>query len=89
VSPLVVSRKGLDAELVGKRRDPLLSRSDPLATDLDHLALADLLVEQSAADPVSRLDHDRLGSGGGNLAGGDEPGQSGTDDRDVGLDRVS
>ncbi len=87
--PFVVGREGLDAQLAGERRDPLLGRTDPLAADLDHLALADLLVEQPAADPVTRLDHDRLRSGGEETTGGDETGEPGPDDRDVGLNRVA
>ena len=69
VPPLVIGREGVDAELAGERRDPLLGRADPLAADLDHLALADLLVEQPAADAVARLDHDRLRPGGERAGG--------------------
>ena len=89
VPPLVIGREGLDAQLAGERRDPLLGRADPLAADLDHLAVADLLVEQPAADPVARLDHDRLCPGGEEPTGGDEPGEPGADDRDVSLDRLA
>ncbi len=84
-----MGREGLDAQLSGERRDPLLGRADPLAADLDQLARADLLVEQPAADPVAGLDYDRLDPGGKEAATGDEPGKAGPDDRDVRFGRVA
>jgi hypothetical protein len=88
VTALVVGWEGGDPELSGERRDPLLGRPDPLAADLDHLAVADLLVEQAAADAVARLEHDRPLAGGGNPAGGDKPGEARSDDRDVSFNRI-
>ena len=86
VPALVVGREGFDPELGGERREPLLGRADPLAADLDHLAVADLLVQQAAADPAAGLDHERLQPGRGEPPRGDESGETGAHDGDVGLD---
>ena len=53
-----VGREGLEAELADQPQRPVLRRPDPLAADLDDLAVADRLVEGAAADPVARLEHD-------------------------------
>ena len=68
---------------MGERQHPVLSRTGPLATELDDLPVADRHVEVAAADPVARLEHDdgvphpvQLGRGG-------EAGKSGTHDDNI------
>ena len=44
--------------LVEQREHAVLGRPDPLAADLDDLAIADLGVDSAPADPVAGLEHD-------------------------------
>ncbi len=81
--------KGLDPELGGEGGDPALSRPGPLPPDLDHLAAADRLVEQSPADPPARLEDDGVDPLGDEQAGGDQTGQSPTHHRDFRVGRFS
>ena len=78
-----VGREGLEPELADQRDHPVLGRADPLGADLDHLAVADRLVQRPAADPVAGLEHDHVAAGGAQLAGRRQPGEAGADDDDV------
>jgi hypothetical protein len=69
-----------DAELGRQRREPVLGRADPRAARLEHLAIADLLVERAAADPVARLEHHHAPAGAGEVARRDQARQPGADD---------
>ena len=85
---LLVGREGLDAELRRQLREPVLGRADPLAADLDDLAVADLMVEHAPADAVTRLEHHAVDPLGGELPRGRQPGQPGSDHDDVGSVRI-
>ena len=80
---LVPAREGADAELFRKRDDPVLSRADPLAADLDHGAILERVVERSAADPLLCLEHDDVATRPAQIASGGQPREAPTDDRDV------
>ena len=77
---VVEGRERLDAELGGQGREPVLRRADPLAAGLDHLPVADLLVERAAADALARLEHDRAPPGAAQVARGHEAREPGADD---------
>ena len=87
--PCDVGREGLEAELADQGQHPVLGRADPLGADLDHLAVADRLVQRPAADPVAGLEHDRLAACGVQRAGRREPGEPGADHDHVRVARVS
>jgi len=60
VVALAIRAEGLDAELRGQGREPVLCRADPLPAHLDDLAVAQPMVEHAAADSLARLhDEDR------------------------------
>ena len=80
-----MGREGLEPQLGDQRQDPVLGRADPLGADLDHLAVADRLVERPAADPVARLEHDHVAAAGAQLARRREPGEPGPDDDHIGI----
>ena len=82
VLALAVGGEGLDAQVPGECGQVVLARADPLAPHLDHLAVADRLVERPPADPVAGLDDEHLAAPGGQLAGGHQPGQPGADHHD-------
>ena len=85
---LGVGGEGLQPELADQRQDPVLGRADPLAPDLDHLAVADRLVQGAPADPVARLEHADVAPGGAQRPGGAETRQAGPDHRYVYRDFV-
>ena len=60
-----------------------------LAAELDAASVGQLDLLDPAADPVACLEHGHGGSAGGQVAGGDEPGEPGADDDHVGLHRSS
>ncbi len=54
-SPVFVLREGVDAELVGQGDDPVLGGTDPLAAQVDGVAVRELLAQGASADAVARL----------------------------------
>jgi hypothetical protein len=50
-----VGGEGLDAQLAGERGQTVLRGADPLAADLDDLAVPEILVQDTASDAVARL----------------------------------
>ena len=80
-----VGGEGLDVQLPSQRRDPVLSRADPLAADLNHLAIADRLVQQSPADALAGLEHQDRPACRRELPGGRQAGKPGPHDDDIDL----
>jgi hypothetical protein len=81
-----VGGERLDPELGSERREPVLRRPDPLAADLDHLAVAEVLVQRPPADPVAGLE-DRHGRAAvDQRPSGRQPREPGADDEDVSVD---
>ena len=76
-------------ELLGERGEAVLRRPDPLAADLHDLAVAEVLVQQPAADAIARLEHDHRGAAGQQVAGRHEAREPGADDGHVGLAQCS
>ena len=70
---------------VGQLVEAVLGRADPLAADLDHLAVPDVGVERAAADPVARFGDLHRGAPGDEGARGREPGEPGAGDDDVSI----
>ena len=77
--------KGLHAELARERGEPVLRGPDPLAANLDDLAVSDVVVEEPAAHPVAGFEHDHGCPAGCERAGGGEPGQARAHDDHVRL----
>jgi hypothetical protein len=50
----------------------MLARAEPLASDLHHLSVAELVIQDPAADAVARLEDDDRSSARAQLARGDE-----------------
>ena len=84
VLALDVGREGRDAHARGHLEQRVLSGPDPLAADLDDLAVADVVVEHSAADAIARFEDDAVDSALGQVKRGGEPRESGAHDRDLG-----
>ncbi len=78
--------EGLEAQLAGERQHAVLGRPDPLAADLDLLAVGDRLRQQPAPDPVARLQHRDRRPCPLQLARRDEAGEAGADDGHVCLE---
>ncbi len=85
VLALAVAGVGLHAELVEQAEQLGLVRGDPLAADLQGHAVA-LVGPGAATDAVARLQDDDVVTGGDEVAGGVQPGRSGTDDDHVGAE---
>jgi hypothetical protein len=73
-----------DAELPGEREQPYVGLPERLAARVEREA-ADLHAPRSAADPVTRLEHDDPQAGAGEPAGGRQPGEPGPDDDGLGV----
>lgn len=76
---LVVGGEGRDAELVGERQHVVLRRPDELASRLNDLAVAQIVVEGASADAVPCLEYGDAVSGGDELARGGQTGQTRAD----------
>ena len=87
VVAVAVRREELDAELTEQRVHPRLVRRDPLAAELVRLA-AELRVPEPPTDAVARLEHDDVAALGDEPSRGSQPGDTGADDHDVGLDQA-
>ena len=87
VVAVAIGGEELDPELAEQRMQARLVRRDPLAAELVRLA-ADLRVPEPAADAVARLEHDDVPPLRGQAPRRREPGNTGTDDGDVGLDQA-
>ncbi len=74
-----------EAQLGGQGGDAVLGGPDPLAAQLDAGAVVEHAVVGAAADPVTGLDDPHRPSAPGELPGGDEPRQTGSDDDDIDL----
>ena len=79
-----VGGEGLDPELAGQREHALLGGPRPLAAHLDHLAVADVGVQQPPAHPVSGLDDQDGSARPAKLAGCGQARQACPDHGDVG-----
>ena len=64
---------------------PVLGRADPLAADLDHLAVADVVVQHPAAHPLAGLEHHDRGPARHERPSGAEPRQPRPHHHDVGV----
>jgi hypothetical protein len=73
----VVGGEGVHPDRAREPEHALLSRPDPLAADLDDLAAPERLVEGAAAHASARLDDERTGPGGHQLAGRGQARQAG------------
>ena len=62
----------------------VLRGPDPLAADLDDLAVADVVVEDSPAHAVARLEDDAVDPALRQVERGGKPRESRADDRDLG-----
>ena len=74
-------------ELLEQRVHARLVGRDPLAAELVRLA-ADLRVPETPADAVARLEHDDVATLRDEPTRRGEAGDTGADDRDVGLDQA-
>jgi hypothetical protein len=83
VLTLVVGGVGGEAELLDQLVHAGLARADPLAAELDRLAVRERAVLRPAADAVPRLEHLHARAGAREPAGAGETGQAGADDHDV------
>jgi hypothetical protein len=88
VLALDVGRVRVDPNRARQRGQPVLGRADPLAADLDDLAVAEFVVERPAAGAVARLEDHHRRARGGQLACRRQPGEPRADDYDVGLERI-
>src|SRR5204862_5607458 len=73
------------AELLDQPQDPVLRGPDPLAADLDDLAVPEIVVEGPPPDAVARLQHHERLPRLLQLPAGGQPGEPGADDDDVHL----
>jgi hypothetical protein len=80
---------GGDAHLGRELEQRGLRRPHPLAADFDHLAARELVVQDSAADAVARLEDERLASERLELEGRRQAREPCTDDRDFGGSRAA
>ena len=83
--PGVVRGERLEPELGGELGHAELGRSDPLSAELHDGAVRQLVVEDSATDPVAGLEHHDLLARSGKLARCDQARDPGADDRHLGL----
>src|SRR5262245_43387289 len=87
VVAVAVRGKELDSQPGEKRMEPRLVGSDPLAPELVRFP-AELGVPEASTDAVARFQHDDITPFGRKLACRSEPGHTGSDDGDVGLDQA-
>jgi len=73
------SREPLYAHLIGECHHVVLTWTHPLRSDVDHLTVTDWMVQDTPADPVSRLEHDRGNVSLHEFARSRQPGESGAD----------
>ncbi len=64
--------------------DVVLTGADPLPADLDHLAVAERMVERPAADSVACLEHDHRVAGVDEIRGGAQAREPGSDNDHIG-----
>ena len=88
VVALVVLGEGLQAELVGERRDGVLRRPDPGAAEVGRVPVAQRRVERAAADAVAGLEDEDAATGGGQRGRRVSPARPGTDDATSAVSRV-
>ena len=86
VVALVVGLVRAHSNRLRERQHAVLRRPGELATGLDHLTVAEGMVEHAPADAVTCLEHDDRVAGLHEVARRGQAGQASTDDRDVGLD---
>jgi hypothetical protein len=75
----------LDPELPGERIHAVLGGTNPLPPDLDHLPVAEVVVEDPAADPVPGLQDHHRPTGSHEVPGRHQAREPGTHDANVGL----
>jgi hypothetical protein len=83
VPPGAVGRKRLDPELVDELHHGPLGGPDPGAAELDDRAVAEVLVQQLATDPLARLDDQDVDSRRREVAGRSQAREATADDHDV------
>ena len=80
---LGVGLERLDPVCARPGEDAILARPHPLAADLDHLAVADGVVERAPADAVAGLEDRHRASGAAQVGGRAQPRQPGADHHHV------
>ena len=85
VLPGGVGGKGAHPELGRQRREPVLGGPDPLAADLDDVAVADVLVQHPPADALARFDDQYLHPRGDGRTSRRQAGEAGPDDDEIGV----
>src|ERR1044071_5966725 len=73
---LVIRPKGANTQVIRERSDSILGGADPLAAQFYDPAIADVVVQHAASDPISGLQHNNGAAGFYDFARCREPGQA-------------
>ena len=85
VLTIVVRGEDLETELRDELVDAQLPGPDPLAAELDDVAVAEIMVEHPTADAVSRFQHDRVRPGRAERTGRGQTREPPSDNDDIGV----